>query len=47
MLMARLNNDRSPKLHGEVHCNLVVRESTAPFRAQPVDDAVPMTLASP
>ena len=30
MLMARLGNDRSPKLHGEVHCDLIVRESTAP-----------------
>lgn len=28
MLMARLNNDRSPKLHKEVHCTLIVREST-------------------
>ena len=28
MLMARLNNDRSPKLHKEVYCTLVVREST-------------------
>lgn len=26
MLMARLNNDRSPKLHKEVHCTLIVRE---------------------
>jgi LacI family transcriptional regulator len=29
MLMARLNNDRSPKLRAEVHCSLVIRESTA------------------
>ena len=28
MLMARLNNDRLPKLHKEVHCTLIVREST-------------------
>jgi len=28
MLMARLNNDHSPKLHKEVHCTLIVREST-------------------
>jgi hypothetical protein len=30
MLMARLGNDRSPKLHGEVHCDLIARGSTAP-----------------
>jgi LacI family transcriptional regulator len=36
MLMARLNNDRSPKLHAEVHCSLVIRESTAPHRDQEV-----------
>jgi LacI family transcriptional regulator len=47
MLMARLNNDRSPKLHGEVHCSLVVRESTAPFRARSFDDAMPTEFASP
>ncbi len=34
ILMARLNNDRSPKLHAEVHCSLIVRESTAPCRAR-------------
>jgi LacI family transcriptional regulator len=32
MLMARLSNDRSPKLHAEVHCSLVIRESTGPQR---------------
>jgi LacI family transcriptional regulator len=32
MLMARLNNDRSPKLHAEVHCSLIIRESTGPAR---------------
>lgn len=30
MLMARLNNDRSPALQSEVHGSLVVRESTVP-----------------
>jgi LacI family transcriptional regulator len=30
MLIARLSNDRSPKLHAEVHCSLVIRESTGP-----------------
>jgi len=47
MLMARLNNDRSPKLHGEVHCDLVVRESTAPCRVRLGDEAIPRVLASP
>jgi LacI family transcriptional regulator len=28
MLIARLNNDRSPTLQSEVHCSLVIREST-------------------
>ena len=43
MLMARLNNDRSPKLHAEVHCSLVMRESTAPPTDRP---AIPRILAS-
>jgi LacI family transcriptional regulator len=32
ILMARLNNDRSPTLQTEVHSSLVVRESTVPYR---------------
>jgi LacI family transcriptional regulator, galactose operon repressor len=36
MLMARLSNDRSPKLRAEVHCSLVIRESTARHKAEPV-----------
>ncbi len=31
MLMARLNEDRSPTLQSEVHCSLEIRESTVPF----------------
>jgi DNA-binding LacI/PurR family transcriptional regulator len=38
MLMARLNNDRSPTLHSEVHCTLVIRESTIAYRGQPVSE---------
>lgn len=34
MLMARLGNDRSPKLHAEVRCTLVIRESTGPCKGQ-------------
>jgi LacI family transcriptional regulator len=30
MLMTRLSKDRSPKLHSEVRCTLIPRESTAP-----------------
>ncbi|HEY5778515.1 MAG TPA: substrate-binding domain-containing protein, partial [Terrimicrobiaceae bacterium] len=45
MLMARLNNDRSPKLHAEVHCSLIVRESTA--RARIAAEVLPSVLASP
>src|SRR5215471_15603661 len=33
MLMARLNEDRSPTLQSEVHCTLVVRESTIKYAA--------------
>jgi LacI family transcriptional regulator len=33
ILMARLNNDRSPTLHSEVHATLVVRESTTKYTA--------------
>jgi LacI family transcriptional regulator len=33
MLMARLNNDRSPTLHTEVDAILVVRESTIKYSA--------------
>lgn len=46
MLMARLNNDRSPKLHAEVHCSLIVRESTTPCRDR-ITEALPRVLASP
>jgi LacI family transcriptional regulator len=42
MLMARLNNDRSPTLHSEVHCTLVIRESTIAYRGEPVSEAAPM-----
>ena len=42
MLMARLNNDSSPTLRSEVHCSLVIRESTIPYRGPPVSEAVPM-----
>jgi LacI family transcriptional regulator len=44
ILMARLNNDRSPLLHGEVHCSLVIRESTIPYREHAVNEAVPMMV---
>jgi LacI family transcriptional regulator len=47
MLMARLNNDRSPKLHAQVHCSLVVRESTAPCRDRATIKAMPRVLTSP
>jgi len=40
MLMARLNNDRSPTLQSEVHGSLVIRESTIPCRGSPVSEAV-------
>jgi LacI family transcriptional regulator, galactose operon repressor len=46
MLMARLNNDRSPKLHAEVHCSLVIRESTAPSADRGKVKAMPRILAS-
>ncbi len=35
MLMARLNNDRSPTFRKEVHCTLIVRESTVQYHAPP------------
>ncbi len=47
MLIARLNNDRSPKLHAEVHCSLVVRESTAPCRDRGTMQAMPGILVNP
>jgi LacI family transcriptional regulator len=31
-LVSRLNKDRSPKLHREVHCRLIKRESTVRYR---------------
>lgn len=31
-LMTRLNKDRSPKLHREIHCKLIPRESTVRYR---------------
>ena len=34
MLMARLNEDRSPTLQSEVHGTLVVRESTIKYAAK-------------
>src|SRR5215469_8650797 len=37
MLMARLNNDRSPPLQSEVHSTLVIRESTIAYRGQPIN----------
>ena len=40
MLMARLSNDRSPKLHKEVHCTLVVRESTIKCTAKSEDETL-------
>ena len=46
MLMARLNNDRSPKLHKEVHCTLVVRESTIKYAAKSEDETLSMAPAS-
>ena len=46
MLMARLNNDRSPKLHKEVHCTLVVRESTIKCAAKSKDKTLSMPRAS-
>ncbi|MEA3206520.1 MAG: hypothetical protein QOG92_2232 [Verrucomicrobiota bacterium] len=33
--MARLNNDRSTTFRKEVHCTLIVRESTAQYHALP------------
>jgi DNA-binding LacI/PurR family transcriptional regulator len=35
MLMARLNNDRSPTFRKEVHCTLIVRDSTVQYQAPP------------
>ena len=35
MLMARRNNDRSTTFRKEVHCTLIVRESTAQYHALP------------
>jgi hypothetical protein len=46
MLMARLSNDRSPKLHKEVHCTLVVRESTIKCAAKSEDKTLSMPPAS-
>ena len=46
MLMARLNNDRSPKLHKEVHCTLIVRESTIKCAAKLEDETLLMPPAS-
>jgi LacI family transcriptional regulator len=47
MLMARLNNDRSPKLRAEVHCSLVIRESTGINRSESVKDPELAMLRSP
>ena len=46
MLMARLNNDRSPKLHKEVHCTLVVRESTIECAVKSEEETLSMPRAS-
>jgi LacI family transcriptional regulator len=40
MLMARLNNDRSPTLQSEVHASLAIRESTIPYRGPLVTEVV-------
>jgi LacI family transcriptional regulator len=40
MLMARLNNDRSPALQSEVHADLVIRDSTIPYLGPLVTEAV-------
>ena len=44
--MARLNNDRSPKLHKEVHCTLVVRESTIECAVKSEEETLSMPRAS-
>jgi hypothetical protein len=41
MLIARLNNDRSPTLQSEVHADLVIRDSTISYAGSPVTEAVP------
>jgi LacI family transcriptional regulator len=41
MLMARLNNDRSPALQSEVHAELVIRDSTIPYLGSLAAAAVP------
>ena len=41
MLIARLSNDRSPKLHAEVHCSLVIRESTGPRQGAGAPQDIP------
>ena len=41
MLMARLNNDRSPTLQSEVHASLAIRESTIPYQGPLVTEVVP------
>jgi LacI family transcriptional regulator len=41
MLMARLNNDRSPTLQSEVHATLAIRESTIPYQGPLVTEVVP------
>jgi LacI family transcriptional regulator len=45
MLMARLSNDRSPKLHAEVHCSLVIRESTAPYKENSAPKGLPALIS--
>src|SRR5215470_16179844 len=45
MLMARLNNDRSPTLQSEVHCSLVIRESTIPYREPLASEAISLVAS--
>ncbi len=41
ILMARLNNDRSPALQSQVHADLVIRDSTIPYLGSLATAAVP------
>jgi LacI family transcriptional regulator len=45
MLMARLNNDRSPTLQSEVHGSLVVRESTIAHRESLASEAISLVAS--
>jgi hypothetical protein len=35
-----LSNDRSPKLHAQVHCSLIIRESTGPCQEHGAHQAI-------